>query len=117
MPLGSQMVPKSHKNHIRFLFPAAMLQMSLPGCLREAILEIFELFWDLFRGTWTKMFYLFCFAFGEAWASHDCSSYAFAGILVVGLQRYCSSVAVGLFCSSTAFSVFFHGVDVSRSTA
>ena len=114
---GSQMVTKSHKNHIRFLFPAAMLQMSLPGCLREAILEIFELFWDLFRGTWTKIFYVFCFAFGEAWASHDCSSYAFAGILVVGLQRYCSSAAMPLFSSTTTFRVLLHGVDVSGSTA
>ena len=91
--------------------------MSLPGCLREAILEIFELFWDLFRGTWTKFFYVFCFAFGEAWASHDCSSYAFAGILVVGLQRYCSSAAMPLFSSTTTFHVLLHGVDVSGSTA
>ena len=99
--LGSHMVTTSHENRIRFLFAAAMLQMSLPACLREAILEIFELFWDLFRGTWTKIFYVFYFAFGEAWASHDCSSYAFAGILAVGLQRYCSSVAIRFFCSST----------------
>ena len=41
---GSQMVTTSHKNRIRFLFPAEMLQMSVPGCLREAILEIFEVF-------------------------------------------------------------------------
>ena len=130
-PLGSQMVPKSHKEHTIFLFRAETLQMRIPGCLWEAFRDLFEVFWKLFGGIWRKTVQTFLSGLGEAFSIFGtiarqiavgllrdfceiaafivalllrdyCNSYGFAGI-VVGLLCYCNSVAVGLLCCSTAF--------------
>ena len=42
--------------------------MGVPGCLREAFRDLFEVFWELFGGIWRKNVLSFLSGLGEAFS-------------------------------------------------